>query len=926
MIEQLAGVSIQGRCFIETKPFIFFPQKDVRLALIYGANGSGKSTISKAFRNIISPEYPELQVKIKKSNNDAITLTSLPIFVFDEEYIDRNVKINDDGLGSIVLLGEQVELQSQIDDADRKLQTEQEKLEACEMAKAPYSDAANIASPQYHWERIKSILKETSEWARRDSEIKGNRVNSAVNDGIVREICALSVCETLEQLRAEFAHKKRLLEQAVTPNPAYQNEIRCITEKSNLEEQIITILAVKLEEPCLTERERAIMGMVQGGYQESIEHAQKYFQSTHSNICPFCMQNVTEEYKQKLLESIQRVLSKEVDQHKQNLSSFMIEELNDCYEKYKDLDATAVDALHKALEECNEIIRRYKEAISAKMQSIYTPIIQPALGLVEKIKEVNALLVTLESKRSDYIRSIHQSSSLKDDLLLINKKIAHLFCIDEYNAYKEQVDKQHKANDKYKNQEAVVNTAKQNLDVLLQRKKNLRLAIECINESLAYVFFSRDRLTIEINDDKYSLKSKGYDVKPKDVSQGERNIIALCYFFIQIAANRELSKRYAHEQLLVIDDPVSSFDFENKVGILSFLRREIEKVILGNNNSRVLLLTHDLTTMFDAKKVFDEIGESAKGVAGVEKATSAWLELSDGTLKQFKKSRSEYAQLIDDIFKFAEGDVLLEVSIGNKMRRVLEAFSTFCYRKKIEDVVRNREILSQLGKYAGYFESRMYRLILHGESHFEQQINNFHDGVNFYEFFSLKEKTKTAQDILCFMYLLNKQHVKAYLPRAEQKLSMWCANIRNIMLATAKNDTVEDREKIKARIIKLYDLPVSAGFGIDMFDDEMAGEDYETLNEDCDFALRISGDSMEPDITNDSIVLIHRQETIQTGETGAFFHNGSVYCKKYGSSEGKAALISINAQYRPIIIKDGDDIRCYGKVVDVVSKKESSLH
>lgn len=925
MIEQLAGVSIQGRCFSEVKPFIFFPKKDVRLALIYGANGSGKSTISKAFRNIISQEYPELQVETINTNGDAVLLMSPSISVFDEEYIDRNVKINDDGLGSIVLLGEQVELQSEIDTTQEKIRIEKEKLDALQMARAPYFDATNVASAQYHWERIKSNLKGTSEWARRDSELKGNRVNSAVNDGIVREICSLHVHETIEQLRLDFEQKKRLLQQAVTPNPAYQNPIRCIDEKSDFEEQIITLLAVKLEEPCLTEREKLIMGMVQGGHQKSIESSQQYFLSTHTNICPFCLQEVTEEYRHGLLESIQRVLNKEVDEHKRQLISIVFEEINDYYEQYRDLDVNTVEAIHKALEECNELIRLYKEAVAAKIQNIYTPIIQPDLGLAEKIKVVNILLQTLEQKRSDHMKSIKQSTSIRNSLLLINKKIAHLFCIEEYNAYQKQTNEGRKAEEAYQKQEAVVKEAERHLETLLQRKMNLRLAIECINESLVYVFFSKDRLAIELNGDKYYLKSKGYNVKPKDISQGERNIIALCYFFIQIAANRELSKRYAQEQLLVIDDPVSSFDFENKVGILSLLRREIKKVVFGNNNSRVLLLTHDLTTMFDAKKALDEIGEAAKGVAGVERASSAWLELSDGTLQQFTKARSEYAQLIDDVFKFADGAVSLEVSIGNKMRRVVEAFSTFCYRKKIEDVAHDRGILLQLGEYSEYFENRMYRLLLHGESHFEEQIYNFHDAVNLYEFFSMDEKIKTARDILCFMYLLNKQHVKAYLPRAEQKLSTWCADIRNSMLKIDQISQIENAREDKARIIKLYDLPLSAGLGIDMFDDEAAGEDYETSNEGCDFALRISGNSMEPDITNGSIVLIRKQDAIEFGEIGAFFHNGCVYCKKYGHSDGKTALISINTHYRPIIIEDDDVAKCYGKVIDIIPKK-SPLH
>lgn len=236
------------------------------------------------------------------------------------------------------------------------------------------------------------------------------------------------------------------------------------------------------------------------------------------------------------------------------------------------------------------------------------------------------------------------------------------------------------------------------------------------------MFFSKDRLSIELRNDKYFLKSRGKDVRPKNVSQGERNIIALCYFFTQIAANRELSKRYEQEQLIVIDDPVSSFDFDNKVGIISFLRREIKRIIFGNNESKVLILTHDLSTMFDVKKAYDEIGNAAKAKAGVDKATSYMRELSNGVLKEFKQNRSEYAQLMESVFLFAKGDASQEIEVGNKMRRVLEAFSTFCYRKGIDEVSCDERILKSLREYSDYFENRMYRLVLNGESHYEHQV------------------------------------------------------------------------------------------------------------------------------------------------------------------------------------------------------------
>ena len=68
----------------------------------------------------------------------------------------------------------------------------------------------------------------------------------------------------------------------------------------------------------------------------------------------------------------------------------------------------------------------------------------------------------------------------------------------------------------------------------------------------------------------YKLLSHGKNVKPCDVSVGERNIIGLSYFFTSILEGQEIDSAYYGEYLLVTDDPVSSYDTENKIGILSF--------------------------------------------------------------------------------------------------------------------------------------------------------------------------------------------------------------------------------------------------------------------------------------------------------------------------------------------------------------------
>ena len=116
------------------------------------------------------------------------------------------------------------------------------------------------------------------------------------------------------------------------------------------------------------------------------------------------------------------------------------------------------------------------------------------------------------------------------------------------------------------------------------------------------------------------------------------------------------------------------------------------------------------------------------------------------------------------------------------------------------------------------------------------------------------------------MYLLNPYHMIAYLqeePNSINKIKLWVKDI-------PENDSFEISKTVVKRIVPLYDLPLSAGVGNENFDG-IPFEEYETENLLCDFALKISGDSMEPNIKDKSVVLIKRQSVVDEGKVGAFF-------------------------------------------------------
>ena len=87
------------------------------------------------------------------------------------------------------------------------------------------------------------------------------------------------------------------------------------------------------------------------------------------------------------------------------------------------------------------------------------------------------------------------------------------------------------------------------------------------------------------------------------------------------------------------------------------------------------------------------------------------------------------------------------------------------------------------------------------------------------------------------------------------------------------------------------------------------------INKECDFALRISGDSMEPLLSNSDLVYVEKVSELELGQIGIFLLNGESLCKRLGETDGKTTLLSVNPAYAPIVVLDSDDLRLVGRVI-----------
>lgn len=120
--------------------------------------------------------------------------------------------------------------------------------------------------------------------------------------------------------------------------------------------------------------------------------------------------------------------------------------------------------------------------------------------------------------------------------------------------------------------------------------------------------------------------------------------------------------------------------------------------------------------------------------------------------------------------------------------------------------------------------------------------------------------------------------------------------------------------------IKLSQLPASAGTGVDLYEEnyQIMSIKASDLARQADFAVRVSGDSMETTFYDGDILLIESMPFINKGDIGIFVLNGDGYVKEYGGDR----LISHNKKYPDIRLTEHDVVICSGRVIGVLEEDD----
>ena len=302
--------------------------------------------------------------------------------------------------------------------------------------------------------------------------------------------------------------------------------------------------------------------------------------------------------------------------------------------------------------------------------------------------------------------------------------------------------------------------------------------VESMNQWLR-VIFGEDVLQL-YSDGAYGYKvtKNGIDISPSILSTGEQNILALCYFFVDISNGEKALTISDRDQIIVLDDPVSSFDYSNKYGVIQILDHVAGIVSEDTSKAKMIIMTHDPVTAL-------EISKSINYRVGGKKVKCCEISNNDGNalLKNVKfDGIDEYKNILGKMYGIAVGKEDAEMPAPNEVRRVWEAFlrfelgvSSVSDRKAIEKI---RDYYSEESSKYKFLDSFMSYAFIHQDSHSASQMLFFN--FSLFPVLSDEDFRKHIRQIICFIHIVSPLHIASRLSNDETEAQKYREELENM--------------------------------------------------------------------------------------------------------------------------------------------------
>lgn len=642
-----------------------------RYNLIYGWNGTGKTTLSRLFRHLEKQQNPpngKLSVKISDTDysEGQFEMCSKLVRVFNRDFIAEAVFTTNDEVAPIYIIGERnVENQKELDKLKRQLDNEKDKRDKAR-EKQREAEATLDRFCKDRAREIKNLL----------SSSPANRYNN-YNKGDFRSKANIFLKEESidHYLLDDVAKDRRKKQHLAIPKDRLSKITYNFPDLNMLYEQVRAILSRTVVSAVIAtlRDDPDLASWVRDGLSK---HKDRKAQT-----CLFCNQplppqrlkeleaHFSDEY-ERFISEIERKIH-DIENLKKCLDNLILPNKAEFYDDLSSDFIRASDAFNQARGLVVSALQKLKGALLQKKEAVFE-----SSDFTEETQAYDSNV--LEAINAVIRRHNRRCDEFSDSVSIAREELENDAVASSLNEYRELNKAVDEAQEKAREAESSVSSLEDKIGTLEREIIEHQEPAERLNEDLQK-YLGHNELRLEVEETGYRIIRDGEIAS--GLSEGERTAIALLYF-LRSLEDRSFDLNHG---VVVLDDPVSSLDGNALFSAFGFIRERTQ------NAGQLFILTHNFIFFRQVRNWFHHLkGQSKKNVnqrparffmldcSIRQDGRCAKLQRLDPLLEEYE---SEYHYLFAYIYRTAMGNrqTVLQQNyvLPNIARRLLEAFLAF---------------------------------------------------------------------------------------------------------------------------------------------------------------------------------------------------------------------------------------------------------
>lgn len=556
---------------------------DKDINFIFGKNGTGKSTISNLIKET---KATDLDVRIFQGFESVLG--------------------EDDRLNAVILGEENKSVNKQVNEIDKEIleiNSEIRKIKSTisqpedDKAKNLYSEHQNALNEKKKKENeISKFYTGSARQISQNNKLVDN-ARSYNKNAFKEEIAKSKYLEKdeIEKFENTLKSEKKFAEKISFPTLGLEKYIDSVNE----------IINTKVESKIIIEELQ--------NDSEKLTFAQRGMEiHNEDDNCAFCGKKVSGERLNALKSYFSadevKGLSERIIKGKE-LVSQQINMLADLKINKNDFYPNFIESVNKIERDIADLkvkqltfFRNLEGSLDDKQKYLFEQVDKLDLEIPSNFNDISKEYVTLVEKNNDFANNLVENQENAKKELRYHEvfKLVEYFQLEVKNTELDSLEKieentreaLEKGTDKIKENEDKIVKLREDISKLLQQTKNTRKLADNINEKLkTSVTFELFR-KVENEQEFYEVKGTNGEIRTiKELSTGEKNIIAFLYFIEKLNAIDESSEK--ENRIIIFDDPMNSNDDTMQyliVDELQILMKNCQK----RSSDKFILLTHNV--------------------------------------------------------------------------------------------------------------------------------------------------------------------------------------------------------------------------------------------------------------------------------------------------------------------------------------------